>query len=72
MWLSVLQLRHGSRNGDAAPELPSMDPYGKVVGAMLRPATLVLMGITSAAAIGHAFQAPFPASGGNPVLDLIA
>ncbi len=47
-------------------------PYGKVVRAMLRPATLVLMGLASAAAIAHAFWAPFPASGGNPVLDLIA
>ena len=52
--------------------LPAMDPYGKVVTAMLRPATLVLMGLASAAAIAHAFWAPFPASGGNPVLDLIA
>ena len=52
--------------------LPSMDPYGKVVRAMLKPATLVLMGLASAAAIAHAFWAPFPASGGNPVLDLIA
>ena len=49
-----------------------MDPYGKVVRAMLRPATLVLMGLAAAAAIAHAFWAPFPASGGNPVLDLIA
>ena len=49
-----------------------MLPYGKVVRAMLRPATLVLMGLASAAAIAHAFWAPFPASGGNPVLDLIA
>ncbi len=39
---------------------------------MLRPATLVLMGLASAAAIAHALWAPFPASGGNPVLDLIA
>ena len=52
--------------------LPSMDPYGKVVRAMLKPATLVLMGLASAAAIAHALWAPFPASGGNPVLDLIA
>ena len=52
--------------------LPAMDPYGKVVRAMLRPATLVLVGLASAAAIAHAFWAPFPASGGNPVLDLIA
>ncbi len=52
--------------------LPSMDPYGKVVRAMLKPATLVLMGLASAAAIAHAFRAPFPGPGGNPVLDLIA
>ena len=39
---------------------------------MLKPATLVLVGLASAAAIAHAFRAPFPASGGNPVLDLIA
>ena len=56
----------------AGGSLPAMDPYGKVVRAMLRPATLVLMGLASAAAIAHAFWAPFPASGGNPVLDLIA
>ncbi len=51
--------------------LPSMDPYGKVVTAMRRPA-LILAGAAAAAAIVHAFRAPFPASGGNPVLDLIA
>ena len=39
---------------------------------MLKPATLVLVGLASAAAIAHALWAPFPASGGNPVLDLIA
>ena len=39
---------------------------------MLKPATLVLVGLASAGAIAHAFRAPFPASGGNPVLDLIA
>ena len=56
----------------AGGSLPAMDPYGKVVTAMLRPATLVLMGLASAAAIAHAFWAPFPGPGGNPVLDLIA
>ena len=56
----------------AGGSLPAMYPSGKVVRAMLRPATLVLMGLASAAAIAHAFWAPFPASGGNPVLDLIA
>ena len=52
--------------------LPSIDPYGKVVRAMLKPATLVLVGLAAVAAVAHAFRAPFPASGGNPVLDLIA
>ena len=52
--------------------LPPIDPSGKVVSAMLRPATLVLVGLASAAAIAHALRAPFPASGSNPVLDLIA
>ena len=51
--------------------LPAMDPYGKVVTAMRRPA-LILAGAAAVAAIAHAFWAPFPASGGNPVLDLIA
>ena len=49
-----------------------MYPYGKGVRAMLKPATLVLVGLASAAAIAHAFRAPFPGVGGNPVLDLIA
>ena len=39
---------------------------------MLKPAMLVLVGLASAAAIAHAFRAPFPGPGGNPVLDLIA
>ena len=39
---------------------------------MRRPATLILAGAAAVAAIGHALWAPFPASGGNPVLDLIA
>ena len=52
--------------------LPAMDPYGKVIGAMLRPATLVLVVLASAAAIAHAFWAPFPGSGENPGLDLVA
>ena len=51
--------------------LPAMDPYGKVVTAMRRPA-LILAGAAAVAAIAHAFWAPFPTSGGNPVLDLIA
>ena len=38
---------------------------------MKRPVTLILAG-AAVAAIAHAFWAPFPASGGNPVLDLIA
>ena len=52
--------------------LPSISPYRKVVRAMRRPATLVLVGLASAVAVGHAAWPPFPASGGNPVLDLIA
>ena len=104
MCLAVLQLRHGRRSCDAAPELsaeegsdpargrpsdgvgacvfshalppagslPAMYPYGKGASAMLKPATLVLVGLASAAAIAHAFRAPFPGMGGNPVLDLIA
>ena len=39
---------------------------------MLKPATLVLVGLASAAAIAHAFRAPFRGPGGNPMLDLIA
>ena len=56
----------------ALGSLPTIDPYGKVVRAMRRPATLVLVGIASAAAVAHAFWAPFPGVGENPVLDLIA
>ena len=55
----------------AGGSLPAMDPYGKVVTAMRRPA-LILAGAAAAAAIAHAFWAPFPGPGGNPVLDLIA
>ncbi len=56
----------------ARGSLPTIDPYGKVVTAMRRPATLVLLGLASAAAIGHAFRAPFPGTGENSVLDLVA
>ncbi len=49
-----------------------MDPYGKVVTAMRRPATLVLGGLAATAVIARAFRAPFPGPGGNRVLDLIA
>ena len=56
----------------AGGSLPSIDPYGKVVTAMRRPATLVLMGLAAVAAVAHAFRTPFPGPGGNPVLDLIA
>ena len=55
-----------------AGSLPVIDPSGKGARAMLKPATLVLVGLASAAAIAHAFRAPFPGPGGNPVLDLIA
>ena len=56
----------------ARGSLPSIDPYGKVDSAMRRPATLLLAGAATVAAIAHAFRAPFPGSGENPVLDLIA
>ena len=39
---------------------------------MRRPATLLPAGAAALAAIGHAFWAPFPDLGGNPLLDLIA
>ena len=38
----------------------------------MRSATLALMGTAIGAAAGHAYRAPFPGMGGNPVLDLIA
>ena len=38
----------------------AIDPSGKGASAMLKPATLVLVGLASAAAIAHAFRAPFP------------
>ena len=38
----------------------------------MRPATLAIIGTALGAAAGHAFRAPFPGMGGNPVLDLIA
>ena len=38
----------------------------------MRPATLAIIGTVLGAAAGHAFRAPFPGMGGNPVLDLIA
>ena len=38
----------------------------------MRPATLAIIGTALGAAVGHAFRAPFPGMGGNPVLDLIA
>ena len=56
----------------AAGSLPASSPSGKGASAMLKPATLVLVGLASAAAIAHAFRAPFPGVGSNPVLDLIA
>ena len=40
---------------------------------MLKPATLAIMGTRSGSGRHrHAFRAPFPGMGGNPVLDLIA
>ena len=38
----------------------------------MRPATLAIIGTALGAVAGHAFRAPFPGMGGNPVLDLIA
>ena len=38
----------------------------------MRPAALAIIGTALGAAAGHAFRAPFPGMGGNPVLDLIA
>ena len=38
----------------------------------MRPATLAIIGTALGAGAGHAFRAPFPGMGGNPVLDLIA
>ena len=38
----------------------------------MRPATLAIIGTALGAAAGHAYRAPFPGMGGNPVLDLIA
>ena len=49
----------------------AIDPSRKGVGPM-RPATLAIIGTALGAAAGHAFRAPFPGMGGNPVLDLIA
>ena len=36
-----------------------MDPYGKVVTAMRRPATLVLGGLAAVAVIARVLRAPF-------------
>ena len=49
----------------------AIDPSRKGVGPM-RPAALAIIGTALGAAAGHAFRAPFPGIGGNPVLDLIA
>ena len=49
----------------------AIDPSRKGVGPM-RPATLAIIGTALGAAAGHAFRAPFPGMGDNPVLDLIA
>ena len=38
----------------------------------MRPAALAIIGTALGAAAGHAFRAPFPGMGGNPVLALIA
>ena len=38
----------------------------------MKPATLAVIGTALGASAGHALRAPFPGTGGNPVLDLIA
>ena len=65
-------LRTCPRPPGVAPE-PSIPP-GRVPDAMLKPADARTSWALAlgAAAIAHAFRAPFPGMGGNPVLDLIA
>lgn len=48
-----------------------MDPCGKAGGPM-RVGTLVLLGAPLGAELGNAVAAPFPGSGGDPALDLLA
>ena len=49
----------------------AIDPSRKGVGPM-RPAALAVIGTALGASAGHALRAPFPGTGGDPVLDLIA
>lgn len=48
-----------------------MDPCGKAGGPM-RIGTLILVGAPLGTVLDNAIAAPFPGSGGNPVLDLMA
>ncbi len=69
----------GSGPGEFAHHLPpsprgrsrAINPSGKGVEPM-RPWTLVIIGIALAAAGARAFLAPFPGTGDNPYLDLVA
>ena len=71
-WYGIGEGRHGHAHAILRRgSLPTSDPSRKGVGPM-RPATLAIIGTALGAAAGHAFRAPFPGPGGNPVLDLIA
>ena len=54
-----------------AGSLPASDPSRKGFEPM-KPAMLAVIGTALGASAGHALRAPFPGTGGNPVLDLIA
>ena len=54
-----------------AGSLPASNPSRKGFEPM-KPAMLAVIGTALGAAAGHALRAPFPGTGGNPVLDLIA
>ena len=51
--------------------LPASNPSRKGFEPM-KPAMLAVIGTALGASAGHALRAPFPGTGGNPVLDLIA
>ena len=54
-----------------AGSLPASNPSRKGFEPM-KPAMLAVIGTALGASAGHALRAPFPGTGGNPVLDLIA
>ena len=54
-----------------AGSLPTSNPSRKGYEPM-KPATLAVIGTALGASAGHALRAPFPGTGGDPVLDLIA